>query len=84
MFTHSISAKPHQRPKTADPLLTNFGKKSLPLESSILVFRNGKNWQASAQLSPLSPSPQPTEFCNYENNSVIRSAMDALRNYKKN
>jgi hypothetical protein len=42
-----------------------------------------KNWQGSAQLSPLSPSPQPSEFCNDENNSVIRSAMDALKNAKK-
>jgi hypothetical protein len=33
MFTHSISAKPQQRPKNRrlSPLLTNFGKKSLPL-----------------------------------------------------
>ncbi len=32
MFTHSISAKPQQRPKNRrlSPLLTNFGKKSLP------------------------------------------------------
>jgi hypothetical protein len=48
-----------------------------------LVFGNGKNWQGSAQLSLLSPSPQPSEFCNDENNSVIRLAMDALRNSKK-
>jgi hypothetical protein len=48
-----------------------------------LVFENGKNWQGSAQLSLLSPSPLPSEFCNDENNSVIRSAMDALRNSKK-
>jgi hypothetical protein len=34
----------------------------------------------SAQLKPLLPS----EFCNDENNSVIRSAMDALRNSPKN
>jgi hypothetical protein len=27
--------------------------------------------------------PPPSEFCNDENNSVIRSAMDALRNSKK-
>jgi hypothetical protein len=33
MFTHGISAKPQQRPKNHRllPLLTNFGKKSLPL-----------------------------------------------------
>jgi hypothetical protein len=33
MFTHSISAKPQQRPTNRRllPLLTNFGKKSLPL-----------------------------------------------------
>jgi hypothetical protein len=34
----------------------------------------------TAQLLPLSPLPPPSEFCNDENNSVIRSAMDALRN----
>jgi hypothetical protein len=39
---------------------------------------------AGQQLSPLSPSPQPSEFCNDENNSVIRSAMNTLRNSKKN
>jgi hypothetical protein len=48
-----------------------------------MVFGNGKNWQGSAQLSLLSPSPPPSEFCNDENNKVIRSAMDALRNSKK-
>jgi hypothetical protein len=33
MFTHSISAKPQQQPKNCrlSPLLTNFGKKLLPL-----------------------------------------------------
>jgi hypothetical protein len=33
MFTHIISAKPQQRPKNRrlSPLLTNFGKKLLPL-----------------------------------------------------
>jgi hypothetical protein len=35
------------------------------------------------RLSPLSPSPPPSEFCNDENNSVTRSALDALRNSKK-
>ncbi len=35
----------------------------------------------AAKLSPLSLSPPPSEFCNDENNSVIRSAMDALRNF---
>jgi hypothetical protein len=30
----------------------------------ILVFGNGKNWQGSAKLSPL--SPPPSEFCNDE------------------
>jgi hypothetical protein len=29
-------------------------------------------------------SPQPSEFCNDENKSEIRSAMDAKRNFKKN
>jgi hypothetical protein len=35
LFTHSISAKPQQRPKNRRllPLLTNFGKQSLPLHS---------------------------------------------------
>jgi hypothetical protein len=35
MFTHSISAKPQQRPKNRQllPLLTNLGKQSLPLQS---------------------------------------------------
>jgi hypothetical protein len=46
-----------------------------------MVLGNGKNWQGSAQLSPLSPSP--SKFCNDEKNSVIRSAMNALRNPKK-
>ncbi len=59
-----------------------------------LVFGLGKNWQGSAKLSPLwlsplwlSPlrlSPLLSEFCNDKKNSVIRSAMDALRNSKKN
>ncbi len=52
----------------------------------ILAFRNGKNWVGgwgSAQLSPLSLSPPPSEFCNDENNNVIRSAIDALRNSQK-
>ena len=33
MFSQSVSAKPQQRPKKRrlSPLLTNFGKKSLPL-----------------------------------------------------
>jgi hypothetical protein len=70
MFTHSISAKPQQQP-TAEA------------ESKIFVFGNGKNWQESAKLSPLWLSPPPSELCNDENNSVIRSAMDALRNSKK-
>ncbi len=48
-----------------------------------LVFGNGKNWQGSAKLSPLLLSPPPSEFCNDEKISVIRSAMDALRNSKK-
>ncbi len=39
------------------------------------------SWQASAKLSP--PSPSPSEFCTDEDNSVNRSAMDALR-YSKN
>jgi hypothetical protein len=46
-----------------------------------LVFGNGENWQGSAQLLLL---PPPSDFCNDENNSVKRSAMDALRNSKKN
>ncbi len=128
MFTHSISAKPQQRPKNRrlSLLLTNFSKKSLPLyrrgfksllsiffcfdflhidpsndfwfckffcqrsqkwrreaESKIFVFGNGKNWQGSAKLSPLWLLPPPSELCNDENNSVIRSAMDVLRNSKK-
>ena len=48
-----------------------------------MVFGNGKNLQGSAQLLPLSLSPQPSEFCNDEHNCVVRSAMDALRNSKK-
>jgi hypothetical protein len=48
-----------------------------------LVFGNGKNWQGSVKLSPLSLSPPPSEFCNDENNSVVRSAMGALRNSQK-
>jgi hypothetical protein len=47
-----------------------------------LVFGNGKNWKGSAQLSVLSLSPQTSAFCNDEKNSLIRSAMDALRNSK--
>ncbi len=43
----------------------------------------GKNWQGSAKLSPLPLSPPPSEFCNDENYSIIRSAMDALRYSKK-
>jgi hypothetical protein len=37
MFTHSISAKPQQRPKNCrlSPLLTNFGKQSLPLHGRL-------------------------------------------------
>jgi hypothetical protein len=43
MFTNSISATPQQRPKNRclSPLLTNFGKKSLPLhrrQFSIFCF----------------------------------------------
>jgi len=41
------------------------------------------SWQGSAKLSPLSPLPQPSEFCTDEKNSLIRSAMDALRYSKK-
>jgi hypothetical protein len=44
---------------------------------------NDKKWRGSAQLSPLLPSPPPSEFCNDEANSVIRLAIDALRNSKK-
>jgi hypothetical protein len=36
----------------------------------------------TAQLSPPSPLPPPLEFCIDEDNSVIRSAMHALRNKK--
>ncbi len=126
MFTHSISAKPQQRPKNSRllPLLINVGKQLLPLHGRrfksllfnffALIFfsltlamifvsasflpkvskvkkrgwkwnfglRKCKNWQGSAKLSLLSLLPQPSEFCNDENNSVIRSAMDALRNSK--
>jgi hypothetical protein len=32
-----------------------------------------------AQLSPLSPLPLPSEFCNDEDNSVKRSAMDGWK-----
>ncbi len=60
-----------------------FAKRLKEAESWILVFGNGKNWQGSAKLSPLSLSPPPSEFCNDEKNSVIRSAMDALKNAKK-
>ncbi len=42
---------------------------------------SANSWQGSAQLSP--PSPPPSEFCTDEDNSVIRSAMDALRYSKK-
>ncbi len=40
-------------------------------------------WAGVSKLSPLPLSPPSSEFCNDENNSVIRSAMDALRNSKK-
>ncbi len=53
------------------------------LKVNIFVFGNGKNWQGSAKLSPLSLPPPSSEFCNDEKNSVIRSTMDALRNSKK-
>jgi hypothetical protein len=43
--------------------------------AAIVVLNPAKN-SKSAQLSPLSPLPPPSEFCNDENNSVIRSAMD--------
>ncbi len=39
--------------------------------------------RGSAQLSLLSPLPPRSEFCNDENNHVIRSAMVALRNSRK-
>jgi hypothetical protein len=55
-----------------DRLRLNFG----------LLKKNSKNSQGSPQLLSLSPSPLPSEFCNDENNNVIRSATDALR--KKN
>ncbi len=42
------------------------------------------SWQGSAQLSPPSPSPPPSELFTDEDNSVIRSAMDALRYLKNN
>jgi hypothetical protein len=41
------------------------------------------SWQGSAKLSPPLPSPPPSEFCTDEDNSVNRSAMDALRYSKK-
>jgi hypothetical protein len=50
--------------------------------SSLEMVKKKKNWQGSAKLLPL--SPPPSKFCNDEDNSVIRSAMDALRNSKKN
>jgi hypothetical protein len=44
--------------------------------SSPVKVRGWKlNLQGSAQLSPLSPSPLPSEFCNDENKSVVISAM---------
>ncbi len=36
----------------------------------------------SSKLSPLSPSPPPSEFFNDEENNVILSPMDAFRNSK--
>ncbi len=42
---------------------------------------NGKNWQGSAQLSPLLPSPPPSEFLMMKTTDQL--AMDALRNSKK-
>ncbi len=41
------------------------------------------SWQGPAEPSPPSPLPPPSEFCTDEDNSVIRSAMDALRYSKK-
>ncbi len=41
------------------------------------------SWQGSAKLSLLSPSQWPSEFCTDEDNTVNRSAMDALRYSKK-
>ncbi len=52
-----------------------------PLETPKKLSLN--SWQGSAKLSPLSPSPLPSEFCTDEDNIVNRSAMDALR-YSKN
>ena len=48
-----------------------------PLETPQKPFFN--SWQGSAKLSPLLPSPRPSEFCTDEDNIVNRSAMDALR-----
>ncbi len=40
-------------------------------------------WQHDLRLLPLSPSPPPSDFCNDEDNCVIRSAMDVLRKLRK-
>jgi hypothetical protein len=49
--------------------------------SSLEMVKIGRGQQ---NYRPLSLSPPPSEFCNDENYSVIRSAMDALRDSKKN
>ncbi len=55
-----------------------FRTRGKPLEKPSL-----NSLQGSAKLSPLSPSPRPSEFCTDEDNIVNRSAMDALRYLKK-
>jgi hypothetical protein len=46
-----------------------------------LVFGNGKNWQGSAKLSPLSPLPLPSEFCNDEKqcNQISNGRLEKLQ-----
>ncbi len=60
-------------------ILENYLTRVRPLETPKKPCLN--SWQGSAQLS--SPSPPPSEFCTDKDNSVIRSAMDALRYSKK-
>jgi hypothetical protein len=63
------------------PILENDKTRGRPLETPKKPSSN--SWQGSAKLSPLSPSPRPSEFCTDEDNIVNRSAMDALRFSKK-
>jgi hypothetical protein len=82
IFTQSISAKPQQRPKNRRllPLLTNFGKKSLPLHHrSSKMVKIGRGQQTNAAVAVATTFRVLQRW----KNSVIRSAMDALRNSKK-